>query len=854
MYFLFLEKTTFAVYITYIGRKFEICEGGSIVCTGRVNILEETERKDLTKCFKNEGIKNLQLNASDVYKEYKLRGYEYGPEFQGIIRADLEGNKSLLKWTGKWVVFLDSLVQPILLNYTERALGLPTRIQKISIDPIFHKTFVEKSLKEYQGVPAFQDKNTQKLTSGGIEFKNVNVEFIHQNPNREIPLLEEYHFVPYHEENTLSNSNEKTLIKYNDVCTSVAKTTLEILGKSRDEVSNILQGFADCALTANFVESHTDNHILLKSLCAIMEAATNQDFKRQVENHVNSYLFQRDVDMLSETLVQENPLRGVMDVILENNCSNNLKIVEVSNCSQPLCSKISEVIQKNCVKTNYAIAHSNLDLLDKKCLPPKNISVSSWDPDTSLSFRDIDLLVMKYLICSKEEHTRTLKNALVTIKDGGFVIVLQKTRLVPAEIFLSAVGKTTIPVLSEPDLEQTFKELKLRVICKKSDTLTSTLYLLRKIPVASYEDSVIPIEEGKYEKWVTELKQQITEVIRHPKDPKRIWLVSERANFSGIIGLVNCLRLEPGGSSIRCVFISEGATALPQFNPKLQFYQEIIENDLTMNVFKTNSWGAYTHFKMSEGSRAVETEHAFLNILTRGNLSSLIWMDSPLKYLTQSRDSLLCHVYYASLNFRDVMMATGKLSQNDASMYNWTPGFEIVGRLDNGRRIMCFVQCRGVATTVVADPSLMWDIPDDWTLEEASTVSVAYTTAYYALVMRGRIQKGERVLIHSGSGGVGQAAIAIALYYGCEVFTSVGTNEKREFLKKRFPSLQDRHFCNSRDLSFEKHILSETNGEGVEVILNSLAEEKLKASLNCLAQNGRFLEIGKYDIFKNSTI
>ncbi|GFV24242.1 fatty acid synthase [Trichonephila clavipes] len=81
-----------------------------------------------------------------------------------------------------------------------------------------------------------------------------------------------------------------------------------------------------------------------------------------------------------------------------------------------------------------------------------------------------------------------------------------------------------------------------------------------------------------------------------------------------------------------------------------------------------------------------------------------------------------------------------------------------------------------------------------------------------------------------------------------------GTKEKREFLQKRFPKLLDKHFCNSRDLSFEKHILDETNGEGVDVILNSLAEEKLKASLNCIAQNGRFLEIGKYDFSNNSKL
>ncbi|GFR04592.1 fatty acid synthase [Trichonephila clavata] len=189
----------------------------------------------------------------------------------------------------------------------------------------------------------------------------------------------------------------------------------------------------------------------------------------------------------------------------------------------------------------------------------------------------------------------------------------------------------------------------------------------------------------------------------------------------------------------------------------------------------------------------------------------------------------------------------------DTATDDWSPGLEFAGRLHNGRRIMGFIPCRGLATTVAVDTNLIWDVPDDWTLEEASTVPVAYATAYYALVMRGRLQRGEKVLIHSGSGGVGQAAISIALHFGCEVFTSVGTKKKREFLKERFPSLQDKHFCYSRDLSFEKHILNETNGEGVDVILNSLAEEKLKTSLNCIAQNGRFLEIGKYD-FSNNTM
>ncbi|GFQ66223.1 fatty acid synthase [Trichonephila clavata] len=516
-------------------------------------------------------------------------------------------------------------------------------------------------------VPVHQNKYAQKVTSGGVELKNLSVEFAPRHAIKQIPLLEEYHFVPYHEENILSKSNKKTLIKYIDVCSSIAKMTLELLGKNGDEISSILKGsqLADYLSTTSYLESQADSHILLKSLCAIMDAVTDTDFTRHVESYVDRYLLERDLDVLSKTLVQEIPLRGVLDIVLENIVPKKLKVAEVSNSSQPLCAKIIEVIQTNCLSANYSVAHSSLDLLDRGCLPSEMVDVFSWVPGSSLSFKDIDLFVMKYLNSSKEDHARLLRAASATIKDGGFIIVLEKTRLVPAEMFLSTIRKTTLPMLSEPDLEQTFKELKLRVICKKSDSLTSTLYLLRKVPVASYQDAVIPIEVGKYEKWVTELKEQIVEVISQPIKSKRIWLVSEGTNCSGVIGLVNCLRLEPGGSSIRCVFISEEVSTLPKFNTQTQFYEEILAKDLTMNIFKTNSWGSYRHFEMSEGTQSIEMEHAYLNLLTRGNLSSLTWIDSPLKYVTQSSDTLLCHVYYAPLNFKDVMLATGKLSQSE---------------------------------------------------------------------------------------------------------------------------------------------------------------------------------------------
>ncbi|GFS78340.1 fatty acid synthase [Nephila pilipes] len=852
-------STKFIINVTNTGGEFEISEGGMIVCTGRVYSPENIDESDSESHLKTNDLKNLPLNKNDIYKELKLRGYDYGPTFQGVVGSDIEGNKGLLNWTGEWVVFLDTMLQFTILGSSKRALCLPTRIQKMTVDPIYHKSFVENYDKKYQGIPVFHEKNTRRIISGGVELKNLKASFAPKHQGKQVPLLEEYCFVPYNETNILSKSNEETLERYIHVCSSVAKMILELSGKNKDQISDVMNGFkeADDALIASYLKSYTENHVLLKSLCGIMNTATSKDLTRHVKNYVNNYLLERDHDILSQTMLQEDPLRVVMDIVLENTVSRKLRIAEVAETPLPLSAKISEVVQtQGVINVNYFIAHSKPDLLEKNGLSSANCEVSSWNPKTTPNFKDADLLVMKFLNYSGKEYRQILEKNLVTLKDNGFILVLQRTHLVPAEMFLSAVGETVLPIHSESDLEQTFKDLNLRVICKKSDSLTSTLYLLRKPTSLSYEDIVIPIVENKYEKWVDVLKENIVKV--QSDNSKRIWLVSEGTNNTGIIGLVNCLRQEPGGTNVRCMFTSKGTPKLPEFNLKNQFYQEILEKDLTMNVFKRGSWGTYRHLKMSEDLERVDTKHAYLNVLTRGDLSSLVWIDSPLKYFKKPTDSVLCQVYYAPLNFRDVMLASGKLPPDaipgDLALQDCILGLEFSGRFENGQRVMGMVPAKGLATTVAADPNFVWEVPDNWSLEEAATVPVAYSTAYYALIMRGNLKKGERVLIHSGSGGVGQAAIAIALHMGCEVFTSVGSNEKKEFLKKRFSQLTDRNFCNSRDLSFEQYILNATKGEGVDVILNSLADEKLKATLNCIAQHGRFLEIGKFDLSNNSPL
>jgi thioester reductase-like protein len=211
----------------------------------------------------------------------------------------------------------------------------------------------------------------------------------------------------------------------------------------------------------------------------------------------------------------------------------------------------------------------------------------------------------------------------------------------------------------------------------------------------------------------------------------------------------------------------------------------------------------------------------------------------------------------AALNFRDVMKALGiyPAEAADAMLL----GDECAGRIvrvganvtqfKKGDEVMALAAgCFGTHVTTVEHAVLIK--PAHLTMEEAATMMVTYLTASYALTHQGRMTKGERVLIHAATGGVGQAAVRIAKATGAEIFATAGSAEKRAFLKK----IGVEHVLDSRTLAFAGEVMRITNDEGVDLVLNSLAGEAIHQSLSLLRQYGRFLEIGKRDIYSNTKV
>ena len=218
-------------------------------------------------------------------------------------------------------------------------------------------------------------------------------------------------------------------------------------------------------------------------------------------------------------------------------------------------------------------------------------------------------------------------------------------------------------------------------------------------------------------------------------------------------------------------------------------------------------------------------------------------------------------VMAAGLNFRDILWTMGMLPEEAVEKGFSGPaiGMECAGEiirvgdavtsLKAGDRVVAFASnCFG--SHVTTDSGAVAMIPDSLDFAAAATIPTAFLTAFYAFDYLARLEPGETVLIHGAAGGVGMAAIQIAKLKGAKVIGTAGSARKRRMLEL----LGVDHVLNSRSLEFADEVMRITGGTGVDVVLNSLAGEAITRSLNCLRPFGRFLEIGKRDLYANSHI
>ena len=239
------------------------------------------------------------------------------------------------------------------------------------------------------------------------------------------------------------------------------------------------------------------------------------------------------------------------------------------------------------------------------------------------------------------------------------------------------------------------------------------------------------------------------------------------------------------------------------------------------------------------------------------SLDTLFWQESEQQ--PPGPGEVRVRIDAAGLNFRDVMAAAGLLP-NDAESGDASSalGLEFAGDVDAagaGAGIAPGTRVAGIARGslrrhLILRADRVYPLPASLRVEEAAGIPCVYLTAHYALTLLGRLRRGETVLVHCGAGGVGIAAIALAQRLGAEVLATAGSDEKRNYLR----SLGVSAVMDSRSLGFAAQVLRATKDRGVDLVLNALPGPFIEKGLECLAHHGRFIELGKRDIYDDRSL
>ncbi|WP_341737261.1 SDR family NAD(P)-dependent oxidoreductase [Microcoleus sp. CAWBG640] len=363
---------------------------------------------------------------------------------------------------------------------------------------------------------------------------------------------------------------------------------------------------------------------------------------------------------------------------------------------------------------------------------------------------------------------------------------------------------------------------------------------------------------------VLHLVQSLTSAKTSP----RLWLVTQGAQSAlkddtvafwqtPIWGLGKTLSLEHPEFSTTCLDLPSDRHSDETVETVKSLLQELLAPDLEDQIAYRNGTRYVARLESFHPTQAPSIAPVALKLTSYGTLDNLTLV--PASAPTLAPDEVEIKVRASGLNFRDVLRALGMMREVEESLgiaataSDILFGFECAGTIERvgkqssdfkvGDAVIAYTS-GSLATTVKAKAKLVVPKPSELSFEEAATIPVTFLTAYYGLVKCAQIGPNDRVLIHNAAGGVGQAAVQLAKLKGAEIFATASP-PKWDFLK----SLGVKHIYSSRNLDFAEQIMTDTNGKGVNVILNSLTGKFIDRSFDVLTQGGRFVEIGKLGIW-----
>ena len=767
------SEIRFTIRILQGNGEFLVFEGSNVVCTGRVTLLDsETglEVQHMIEAGVEEDKKNRDeskfdyLTTREIYKELRIRGYDYGPKFHGLHEARSDGQIGQVKWNGHFISFMDSMLHISLIALPLRALFVPIGFDSVRIDPrvLFgeiERVKQEKQEKEFEDfklkkeflyfsdktaetehiemnmnqrvesimddkaddndndeskadiplqfyqtafmscddskislIPVVFDVNNRSIITKGLEVKGMIPFPVPRQVEQKGLLLERYEHVPYIEEkiSMLNSEAETTLNEYVWLCNELSRF---LIFKKDQRTENKTQRLPNnlFTLTKKYYQeiemSESNPYRILMLLRDLFELKLEKDDDVEVFS-MNSFVtedkmnaegdsinrellikYNISADLTATMQTNERLMRPLLDTVLENhNDRANIRIIEVNPSMHLFAPRLIHLLKSSFVgnvNIDYTYANTGDQIVSNEM---ENLHLKSveWNRSTNAFLNDInsvDLLIYRMAESTIEGWSieKQLESFNDCLKENGFLMVLARTDISQMEQKMNKYfGYDSKNDYGSNNLMKTFikstKNVSFGLVGKKQDASYSA-FLFRKLRTV-YDPTkynVLKINEC-FDDWLDKLKEMFIENKNKPQEAKPIWLIAND-KFNGLIGMVNCLRLEPGGAFIRCIFDLDGS--LPDaidFNKSP--FNEIGYFDLVFNVYQKGMWGAFRYLSLPAKNETVDTQFAYLNVETRGDLSSFKWYESEHKYFDKIRKAdqieglVLCDVYCSSLNFK----------------------------------------------------------------------------------------------------------------------------------------------------------------------------------------------------------
>ena len=707
-------------------------------------IKEEEKLKLIMDADKNNGLK---LTSSDIYKELRVRGYDYGPTFQGLIEASSDGSRGKVKWMGNWINFSDAVLQLAIFGTQKRSLLLPTSIDYLKCD----LARMTQCIELLSGQNDAQKESLISVTfdpignvgvCNGLILKGLKASPAPRR-TKQIPLIEVHSFEPYHnvayerimapDNNYLASSDIKSsvekvnadLINYDKLCCQIFES------KFFEMNNNNSIGVGKDLITQWMKEIR--NPVLLELLDTSSDAVELKEKLLSGVTLSDDYLF--------TSYNPENFIRSNIDIVLENVFDKKISVLEIHPNNQNLSNQLKSVINSNPITLDY----SSLKVVSNGRI---NFPIKELESDLVI-FQDSCSLDLNFRLASDNQTkvneigmpiSDQLKRLFDLMKDGSFLLFISRNKTWSVESMITdLIGARQLDKKSESitDVINSMINIGLVIISTKEDVDTGLSVILSRKPNLNYDVETISVTLNDYA-WIEDLKQAVK--LSEGKKNKRIWLLASDSKFNGVIGLMNCLKKEESGKLIRCLFdVKEITDAngddISDINNnqgvmKSSLNRDLIEKDLTINVIKNGVHGSYRYRTVEDNKIYQQVKDVYLDVATKGDLSSLIFKEinsqsvkmdagdnlSNTQSLNAFKSKTRANVAFAALNFKDVMVASGRIpitAYPSEATKDGNLGMEFSGIDSSGRRVMGMTFTNAIATSVSACDLFTWSVPDN---------------------------------------------------------------------------------------------------------------------------------------------